>query len=805
MKNLFKSKSKSLNKSYLFVIFLGISLNSSALNITSNGTYTINPCGTNVTIYDAGGTGNYTNSNNGYVFLRGGGNTVISISGTWSIANGDNLFIYEGEGPIGTALQTLTNNTTGTATISFTGAAGKSYTLRFTSNNSGVSTGFVANVTYTGTCNSNLVTIPASGFNTVSCGTNSSLQDPGGTGNYLNNQNGYTVLQALSTSVISIVGSCWTEASFDYVAIYVGVGTGSTAVATYSGLSNFSYTGAAGQTLTIRFYSDVSNVNPGCYINVMYSGSCVVNSPPLCVASAPTPADLATNISITPTLSWVTVSGATGYDVYFSTNQTLVNNLDASVLTSTNQVGLTYNPGSLNGGTTYFWKVVPRNAFGAASGCSTWRFTTICSTVAGAISSNLSSTVVNDAITYNVTGSSGSVLNYQYSFNNFSTIAGTFTTSTNPWTINVNSLQPSISVRATTQATGCSQSITNIVTTTLICAQPSSNMTSAGDYIKNVIFNTISNPSTSDASGDGYQNFQSITSNVAQGSTYNLTVSGTKTFGAWQGYVAWIDWNNDGDFDDIGENVLLSGPAASATAAILIPVAAVVGTTVTMRVMCEWNATPSTLACNSVNRAYGEIEEYRLVITPNPLPIELISFQANCKGNKQVEVTWSTASEHNASYYIIDKSRDGITWNVIETALAAGNTSSISNYSIFDENTQDGINYYRLTQYDMDGIFEIFNIVSANCSSNEIATTLISYPNPSNEGFYLDLYTQEFKGLTEITISDAKGVMVYSQEVLVEKGSNVFHIEDMNAAPGMYYIKVSNGTTISYIVKHSLR
>jgi hypothetical protein len=46
---------------------------------------------------------------------------------------------------------------------------------------------------------------------------------------------------------------------------------------------------------------------------------------------------------------------------------------------------------------------------------------------------------------------------------------------------------------------------------------------------------------------------------------------------------------------------------------------------------------------------------------------------------------------------------------------------------------------------------------------------------------------------------------VYKMNVTVEKGSNVFHIENMEAAPGIYYIQVSNGTATSNIVKHSLR
>ena len=84
-------------------------------------------------------------------------------------------------------------------------------------------------------------------------------------------------------------------------------------------------------------------------------------------------------------------------------------------------------------------------------------------------------------------------------------------------------------------------------------------------------------------------------------------------------------------------------------------------------------------------------------------------------------------------------------------------------------------------------------------------SNLVTYPNPSNGSFYIDFYTQDLTGPSSISVFDSRGVIIYRQDVLVEKGSNVFHIEKMDAAPGMYYIQVSNGTTTSYIVKHSLR
>jgi hypothetical protein len=61
------------------------------------------------------------------------------------------------------------------------------------------------------------------------------------------------------------------------------------------------------------------------------------------------------------------------------------------------------------------------------------------------------------------------------------------------------------------------------------------------------------------------------------------------------------------------------------------------------------------------------------------------------------------------------------------------------------------------------------------------------------------------EGNGQLTITDASGRPVYSKTVNIQDGNNIFHIGDMNAAPGIYYIQISTGTTITDIVKHSLR
>jgi hypothetical protein len=188
------------------------------------------------------------------------------------------------------------------------------------------------------------------------------------------------------------------------------------------------------------------------------------------------------------------------------------------------------------------------------------------------------------------------------------------------------------------------------------------------------------------------------------------------------------------------------------------------------------------------------------------LPVELTSFAAICnESSKEVTVRWSTSSEHNSADFTLDKSRDGNNWSVLATLAGAGNSTQVINYSVADNTAAEGINYYRLTQTDFDGASETFNIASANCSESDVLNTINVYPNPSTGDFYIDFTSVDLSGTSVITITDARGSEIYTQSVMVEKGSNVFHIDNMEAAPGIYYIKVSNGANTSNIVKHSLR
>jgi hypothetical protein len=138
-------------------------------------------------------------------------------------------------------------------------------------------------------------------------------------------------------------------------------------------------------------------IDAGTNVGLPYNGSApdlgcfeTSGSPPG-AASSPTPANGATGISITPTLSWTAGSGATSGDVYFGTSST-----PPSI---GNQTGTTYAPGTLAYSTTYYWRIDEKNSGGTTTG-TVWSFTTIPQPPPGAASNPSPS---NGAINVNLT------------------------------------------------------------------------------------------------------------------------------------------------------------------------------------------------------------------------------------------------------------------------------------------------------------------------------------------------------------------------------------------------------------------
>jgi len=78
-----------------------------------------------------------------------------------------------------------------------------------------------------------------------------------------------------------------------------------------------------------------------------------------------------------------------------------------------------------------------------------------------------------------------------------------------------------------------------------------------------------------------------------------------------------------------------------------------------------------------------------------PLPVELIHFELTPNG-ESIEIHWSTASELNNHFFTLEKSWDGIHWNVLAKLEGKGTSNDLSHYSFTDLQPYPNQTFYRL-------------------------------------------------------------------------------------------------------------
>ncbi len=173
---------------------------------------------------------------------------------------------------------------------------------------------------------------------------------------------------------------------------------------------------------------------------------------------------------------------------------------------------------------------------------------------------------------------------------------------------------------------------------------PSSANSSTSYSIKNVTFSGI-DKTTSNSS---YSDYTSQVASVNAGSSYVLSV--TIKGGNKQHLTTWIDWNNDGDFVDFGEDYEMTtsgNKERTYTKNITVPAGAAIATT-RMRVTMIYNKVPTSTGSQV---ASGEVEDYSvnvaaaIIITPPANRADLMYYVSNSDHNLyMVDVTDGSCS-----------------------------------------------------------------------------------------------------------------------------------------------------------------
>ncbi len=169
------------------------------------------------------------------------------------------------------------------------------------------------------------------------------------------------------------------------------------------------------------------------------------------------------------------------------------------------------------------------------------------------------------------------------------------------------------------------------------------------------------------------------------------------------------------------------------------------------------------------------------------LPISLINFEAKNKDN-EVILLWTTASEINNDFFTIEKTTNGLNYELVGNINGAGNSDVVNKYSISDKNPISGSCYYRLKQTDFDGNFKYFPLILVDHKSIKDGINLVKiWPNPFVEQFSVH-YTSMNNDPVELQILNSKGQQVYLERFSNKKGENRISFTDGAALNADVYI-----------------
>lgn len=164
-----------------------------------------------------------------------------------------------------------------------------------------------------------------------------------------------------------------------------------------------------------------------------------------------------------------------------------------------------------------------------------------------------------------------------------------------------------------------------------------------------------------------------------------------------------------------------------------------------------------------------------------PLPLLWLSYSAK-KMNETSLLEWSTAAEKNTKNFIVKHSKDGIIWSDLANLKAKGNTNEASNnYNYIHQNPENGMNYYKIQQTDIDG-------------KTSFSTTQTLHFDKTKQGFAVTNPVVNCK--LEIRANEASEIRLYNMagkllhQSTIDKGLSVINTE--NYAPGIYFLKVNH-------------
>jgi hypothetical protein len=174
------------------------------------------------------------------------------------------------------------------------------------------------------------------------------------------------------------------------------------------------------------------------------------------------------------------------------------------------------------------------------------------------------------------------------------------------------------------------------------------------------------------------------------------------------------------------------------------------------------------------------------------LPLEFTRFTGNVIDGKAA-LTWTTANEKNADYFIIERSADGVHYKSIGLVYCS-KLPGTHNYSYTDaQYTSPG--YYRLKEIDLNGYTGLSPVVILKKATGAFAVNL--YPSTASTTItYAATVNQPATAMLEVI--NVAGKTIINHTIQLYEGVNTQTLDVSQLCRGHYFLKLTtvNGRSV---------
>ncbi len=186
----------------------------------------------------------------------------------------------------------------------------------------------------------------------------------------------------------------------------------------------------------------------------------------------------------------------------------------------------------------------------------------------------------------------------------------------------------------------------------------------------------------------------------------------------------------------------------------------------------------------------GSFSPFAIGHSSSALPVQLLSFWAECGEDNWRIFQWQTATEYKNQFFVIEELIGDSDWKAIGTIAGAGISIDIQSYRYVYRPA--GLNtgattYYRLKKIDYDGIYDYSSMISLSCAADWTSY----FANPIENNTVTGFINTPVETSARVELISPTGQLIAKKDPSLKVGSNLIEIDHLSLSPGVYVVRVN--------------